>query len=104
MRLHFGLIKFERTTWKNNPLIYVCTLSALSVVERLGMGRKVKSQDLEDGLEARGLSEGTSSTVCKDEGHRGRRSQSPQSPLFLFFLYLYKRSLCPMVSALPCHK
>lgn len=42
MRLHLGQIKFERTTWKNNPPIYVCTLRALSVVERLGMGRKVK--------------------------------------------------------------
>lgn len=44
MRLHFGLIKFERTTWKNNPLIYVCTVSAVSVVEKLGMGREVKAR------------------------------------------------------------
>lgn len=40
-------------------------------------GQKSKSQGLEDGLEARGLSEGTSSTVCKDEGHRDIEKGGP---------------------------
>ena len=67
------------------------------------MGRKNKSRDLEDGLEARGLSEGTSSTVCKDEGHRERRShsqimRSPKAPLSSSsYTFMRGRCKCPFL-------
>lgn len=86
----------------------MCTIRALSVLVRLGMGRKVKVGIWKMALKPVAWARALLAQCAKMRDIRKEVSvtdhEEPQSPLFLFFLYLYERSLCSMVSALSCHR